>query len=208
MNPEQALRELPSAPPYDASVVPLLNTRSVLAYKDEQVSKLVWCIKYKKNAHAVEIGGYILWKALCDLAASEHARNSNLLYIILSTPITAKRRRERGYNQCELILDEIQRLDALHGQNSSFIFEKNLLIRTKHMNRQTLKGRDERLKNAAGIFGVDETVGAKFMQEQAGKRLRLIVIDDVITTGSTLKAALDALTEAGFGDVCGLSIAH
>jgi len=201
MSPEEAWQILPAAPSYDASVVPLPHSRSLLAYKDERVSKLVWCIKYKKNAHAVELGGYVLWKALGEL------RDADTLYILLPTPITPQRRRERGYNQCELILDEIQRLDM----QRKFIYEKNLLVRTIHKNRQTLKGRAERLESAVGIFTVDPAVQKDFTQKYAihiGKKIVLIVIDDVITTGSTLKSALDALTDAGFTDVRGLSIAH
>jgi len=204
MNPEQALRELPPAPPYDTSVVPLPQTRSVLAYKDERVSKLVWCIKYKKDDHAVELGGYILWKTLSEMAALDLVHGKDTAFIILPTPITAKRRRERGYNQCELILDEIQRLDT----GTQFIYEKNLLIRTIHKNRQTLKSRSERLESAVGIFDVDPETLQTIQKKYQGRKITLITIDDVITTGSTLKAALDVLIQAGFRDVRGLSIAH
>jgi ComF family protein len=205
MTPEVASRVLPSAPNYDASVVPLPNTRSLFAYKDERVSKLVWSIKYKKNRHAVEIGGYALWKMLSgtDFLAARRA-DLDSAFILLPIPITPKRRRERGYNQCELILDEIQRLDTVR----QFIYENRLLVRAVHKNRQTLKSRRERLENAADIFAIDPRVREELTRTYAGKKLIVIVIDDVITTGSTLKAALDTVKSAGFDDVRGLSLAH
>lgn len=185
--PEEALAKLPRAPAYDASVVPLENTRSVFAYKDERVSKLVWSIKYKKSAHSIRIGGYALYKSL----------PKDLEAVIVPIPVTPRRRRERGFNQCELLLDEIQRLDI----EKRFIFEKNLLERIQHGSRQTLKSRGERLSGSKGIFSVNKIL-------TVAPNDSIVVIDDVITTGSTMKEALDVLKSAGFSNVTGLSLAH
>src|SRR4051812_8093731 len=66
LSPEKALSILPPAPPYDSSVIPMPGTRSVFAYKDERVSRLVWNVKYKNDAHSVAIAARALHEALKD----------------------------------------------------------------------------------------------------------------------------------------------
>ena len=232
-SPEEVLLKLSSAPDFSGLAVSAgdaLLMDSVFAYKDERVAKLVWNVKYKKSAHAVAIGGYALLQKLQAGAESRVSRDTRRALlgarsfsplnaapkgpskslsapacIILPMPITSKRRKERGYNQCELLVDEIQKLA---GENKNgFIFEKNLLVRTHHAARQTLKGRTDRLESAKGIFGVNEEVAQKFLAKEF-KDFQIIIIDDVITTGSTMKEAIDMLKKAGFDDVRGLSLAH
>ena len=187
LTPEQAYRELPHASNVSG------DTYSVFAYTDEYVRKLIWNIKYKRSAHAIKIGGYALYQhvvARSDLATS---------VILIPMPITARRRRERGFNQCELLTDEIARLDTQH----QFTIHTNLLLRTTHTARQTLKNRKDRLHDARGIFSVHEHA-ATYIQQG----VTLLLIDDVITTGSTMKEALETLRRAGFANVHGVSLAH
>lgn len=207
MSPGQALTELPPAPVYDASVVQLpVGTSSIWAYKDPRVSRLVWCVKYKKSAHAVKLGGYALFLALNDGPAP----SKNI--VIVPIPVTAKRRRERGYNQCELLADEVMRLEAarlksgeLTGQKR-FIVSKDLLTRERNSTAQKTKDRKGRLVGSQGIFSVREVCLAR--NDSLNKDISIIVIDDVITTGSTMKEAIDTLRAANFSDIRGLSLAH
>jgi ComF family protein len=192
-SPEMAYEKLPKAPAYSE---PLPGMTSIFAYKDERVAKLVWNIKYKKSETAVKIGGYALWQRLQSLQESERGQ-----IVIIPLPITDRRRKERGYNQTELLVDEISRLDA--GAEKRLTISKDVLLRTRHAARQTLKGRKERLESSKGIFVVNEDVIERF-----GKNTRIIIIDDVITTGSTMKEALAAMRAAGFENVTGLSLAH
>ncbi|MCX6715969.1 MAG: hypothetical protein NT077_03050 [Candidatus Taylorbacteria bacterium] len=223
---EEAFSKLPPAPAYDRSVVPLPATRSIFAYKDERVSKLVWSIKYKKSAHSIQIGGYALFQTLKKLTKNDSSTSpakttssQNFEIILVPIPITSRRRRERGFNQCELLLDEVRRLDV----ENKFTHEKNLICRVQHTSRQTLKGRDERLESSKGIFSVNEKVAQQIRQiKQKSQQINIkddqtcrpsseqliVVLDDVITTGSTMKEALDVLKSAGFSNVAGLSLAH
>ncbi len=238
-SPDQALALLPPAPGYTGLAVPLPEGRSLFAYKDVRVEKLIWNIKYKKSAQAVKIGSFSLFQWLINMddrefgnkvsldtpsklasfAASSRAGRapkcpSNAVppspyLLIIPIPITKQRRRERGYNQCELLTNEIQRLylkeknEAENNVRVEFLFENNLLVRTHHDGRHTLKDRKGRVESAQGIFGVDEKIA-----KQVTKNLVVIIIDDVITTGSTMREAIDTIKGAGFADVKGLSLAH
>jgi hypothetical protein len=246
MMPTEAMDKLPAAPGYEGLAVDLPHTRSLFAYKDERVAKLVWNIKYKKSSAAVKIGGYALWQSLlttagsgsrvlldtpstsgevaagshsqsCDYGSAREARGlpslapkrpENLLpypLVVIPMPITEKRRRERGYNQCELLVDEIARLehDACSDQ---LIIKKDLLVRTMHAARQTLKGRQDRVESAKGIFAINEKISAEEIELLVSQPV--VIIDDVITTGSTIYEAIETLRKAGFQQVHGLSVAH
>jgi predicted amidophosphoribosyltransferase len=86
-------------------------------------------------------------------------------------------------------------------QDISGKFSKNfsLLIRTKDIDKQTFKNRQERLENTKNIFKV---VG------EENKDQNIVIIDDVSTTGSTLKEAREELLLAGYNNVRCLTIAH
>jgi len=190
-SPEKAYQELPRSP---HSITP--NTQSLFAYKDERVVKLIWNIKYKKSKPALEIGGYALYQNLLN-ADSVY---SNI--VIISIPITAKRRRERGFNQCELLIAEIERLDT----HKQFSVRTDLLIRKQHSSRQTLKDRTHRLESTRGIFLVNEKILKEIMSQYSCSIF--IIVDDVITTGSTMNEAIETLRRAGCENVRGLSLAH
>lgn len=194
--PEQAYETLPRAPTFDGNVLQLPDTYSIFAYKDERVAKLIWNIKYKKSKKSTQIGGYALYK---ELSTNPVRTTNSKKPIIVPVPITKRRKRERGYNQCELLIDELERLDT----DNEFTVCKDLLERIQHTSRQTLKGRADRLESAKGVFNINTAVSVKIPNTS-----KIIVIDDVITTGSTMKEALDTLRSVGFENVSGLSLAH
>lgn len=238
MSPENAGAKLPTAPQS-----PVQNTYSVFHYKDERVAKMIWNIKYKKSKKAVEIGAYALYEKIKSLPNIEN--NTTKRVLLIPMPITSRRRKERGYNQCELLLDEVERLfekekttgkyavSAMSEDKSAsstfspmtekpsflIIFEKNLLERTHHTSRQTLKNRADRLDSAKGIFGLNEKMAEKYSnsnndnkssetRDGCAKKYSIVIIDDVITTGSTVKEAMQTMSYAGFEDIIGISVAH
>lgn len=173
-----------------AEITNVPNTRSVFAYKDERVSQLVWNIKYKKSQKATDIAAFGLFQTL-----KNHYRAGSIL---IPMPITERRLKERGFNQTHLLVDAIKNLD----KENLFEIDKDLLIRVHHTSRQTLKNREERIASAKGLFAINKNV------DLATKNKNLIVIDDVITTGSTIKEAMETLQKAGFSRIEGLSVAH
>lgn len=156
---------------------------SLFSYKDPLVKELIWQIKYKKNHHALECAAFALLKKIHEPT------------LLIPIPITKKRRKDRGYNQCEMIIDEILRQD----RTGKFTKNFNLLIRNKDIEKQAFKNREERLSDIKDVFMIKDVVD---------KNQRIIIVDDVSTTGSTLKEARDGLLKAGYMNVECLTIAH
>ncbi len=161
--------------------------KAILSYKHPLVRELIWQIKYKKNRKALTLAGHILYMELSKIPNN---------FLLIPIPISYKRRRERGYNQCELIINEIIKLDI----GKQFSTDFNLIRRMKHIEKQTFMKRNERLNNIKNIFEVTNN--------NLDKNTKIIIIDDVSTTGSTLNEARNALLGAGFTEVYCQVIAH
>ncbi|MCR4328080.1 MAG: ComF family protein [Patescibacteria group bacterium] len=104
-------------------------------------------------------------------------------FTILPIPLSTRRERERGYNHSELIATRI-------GAALELPVATDILVRTLHTQPQShLPDWDARRKNIAGAFIVPVTSLAQ------GKNF--ILLDDVITSGSTFFEASTALKHAG-----------
>ncbi len=111
-------------------------------------------------------------------------------------PVHKKRLEERGYNQAKIIAVELGEL-----------WHKPVLAclkRTVYREKQALtKSALERQKKAADIFAAQAAT-----QDWKQKYPRLLLIDDVITTGATMNQAAKVLKEAGFAEIYGVAMAH
>jgi ComF family protein len=99
---------------------------------------------------------------------------------LVPVPLHKAKLAERGFNQSALICHELFLLTGIP-------LDENLLQRTKNTRPQTELSANERKENVKGAFSVTSPVTGK----------KLIVIDDVFTTGSTMGECLDALHHAG-----------
>jgi ComF family protein len=116
--------------------------------------------------------------------------------ILIPIPMHPKNLKERGYNQSELIVKDIEKIKT----NKNFSFCYNALQKIKETPHQSkLKNKNERLKNLKDCF---------FADEKLVKNKNIILIDDVITTGTTMSEATKALKKVGAKKVIGFSIAH
>ena len=107
--------------------------------------------------------------------------------IVMPVPLSTKRLRERGFNQAGEIAYPIARLNNI-------LYADDCLVRTRNTLKQTeLQGRLERVSNVTGAFEVSGN------WDITG--LRVILVDDVATTGSTLHEAAMALYRAGASKV-------
>jgi ComF family protein len=112
--------------------------------------------------------------------------------VLLPIPIHSSKRRERGFNQCELLAETLSATLDIPTTNQ-------VLKKTKMTHSQAGLKRDERLKNLEDSFEV--SIGLK-------KSDTIFLVDDVVTTGTTFSVAAKALKKAGAGKVYGLALAH
>jgi ComF family protein len=109
---------------------------------------------------------------------------------VVPVPLHRTRRRERGYNQSELLARGLAQELALPVLSAS-------LVRTRPTPSQTRLGRQAREKNVRGAFEV------RIPDSVAGKAL--LLVDDVCTTGATLNECARVLRAHGARIVCALS---
>ncbi|MCK9557962.1 MAG: ComF family protein [Candidatus Cloacimonetes bacterium] len=152
--------------------------RSALSYQGPALS-LVHDLKYNALSSPA---GYLADKMAEAVEGSTVFDDYDYL---VPVPLHRVRKRERGYNQSELIASKLA-----HKMGKSYL---NCISRTRYTKSQTTLERKERLKNLAGAFRVKNPAMVK------GKRL--ILVDDVYTTGSTLSEASRALYAAGAAKV-------
>lgn len=101
--------------------------------------------------------------------------------LLVPVPLHANRLQERGYNQSELLVRALSRLSGMPWQNS--------LERVRDTPHQTGLNREERLQNLHDAFVCTSASAVN------GKRV--ILVDDVCTTGTTLLSCAKALHRAG-----------
>jgi ComF family protein len=109
---------------------------------------------------------------------------------LIPVPLGRKRRRERGYNQCDCIAAALGNLLGLEVRT-------DVLERARETTTQTALTPEARHANVAGAFRSGPVVG-----------LRVVLIDDVFTTGATLAAAATALVSAGAASVEAVTFAR
>lgn len=102
--------------------------------------------------------------------------------LIIPVPISQEATKTRGFNQSALMAARLS-----HG--TGVAYQENVLVKHRNTERQMLKNREERIVNVKDAFRVDKPVLVE------GKRI--LLIDDVVTTGSTLNECAKALRVAG-----------
>ncbi len=160
--------------------------------RDNKVAQLFWgrvnienavsFFAYKKGSRYRELIHNIKYKGLKELGFETGKRFGQILSetmefrnvdVVVPVPLHPRKLKKRGFNQSEWIA--LGMAEALQKPMSG-----NNLYRRVFTSTQTKKNRFERFKNVDGIFAVNNT------EQFQGKHI--LLIDDVVTTGSTLEA--------------------
>jgi len=113
--------------------------------------------------------------------------------IIVPVPLHPKREKERGFNQATIVASLIA--------NRYSLVVKNLLTRVKDTGRQVGKKREERLKAMSGAFELSRDTPYVIPNT-------ILLVDDVWTTGATLRECAKVLRRGGAKQVWGLVLAR
>ena len=111
---------------------------------------------------------------------------------IIPVPISRKRKKERGYNQCFLISKEIGKILEIENNDYSLYKCKDIVAQS------TLK-KEEREQNIKGAYGIRKA--------DKLKDKKILLIDDIYTTGSTLNECARVLKKAKPKEIACLTIA-
>lgn len=131
--------------------------------------------------------GLIQARILGDLLGrrlAAHYRREQLPDAIVPMPLTRRRRRQRGYNQAELLAAVVARRLGLPCRRRN-------LMRKRDAPPQRSLPRAARLRNVRGAFTMRRPLGFR----------RVALLDDVTTTGATVRAAAEALLAGGVEEV-------
>lgn len=107
--------------------------------------------------------------------------------VVIPVPLHGRNLQSRGYNQAALLAGEV-------GKNLTIPVAGNVLVKVRDTPDMVGLGRSQRLTNLAGAF---QTKNTRFIQ---GKRI--LLVDDIYTTGSTVSACSEALLSAGAETIC------
>jgi ComF family protein len=114
--------------------------------------------------------------------------------ICVSVPIHPARYRWRGFNQVDILA---KRISGVFGWQ----YVPNLMIRNKSTKPQSDLSKKERKRNVKGAFSLGDGAG-KLIKEE-----KIVVFDDIATSGSTLSEVGKVLKRNGSGVVWGLTLA-
>jgi ComF family protein len=159
----------------------LRSVRAVCAYEGAARSA-VHAFKFRGGRHLAPLLGELLREHL--------ARRPLRAELVVPVPLSPRRRKDRGYNQAQLLAEQI--VESVGGTLSV-----DVLQRDDRPAQQTLGG-EARLINLKGAIRSRERLHGQ----------RVVLIDDVATTGATLSACAEALSSAGARDVRALVFAR
>lgn len=160
--------------------------RAPLVYKDK-VAGAIKRFKYENKRYMA--------KYFANFMAEEFERNKNEIGeidFLIPVPLHEEKEKERGFNQSKLLADELSKMIGIP------VLDGNL-IRVKNTQTQTELSYKERQENLEKAF--------KVLNWREIKGKRIVLIDDVLTTGSTLNHCAHVLSNSGAAAVYALTAA-
>lgn len=163
---------------------------------DKCVSPLYYKDKVRASVHRYKFGGCSAYSRRYAALMSDCVENNldcRSIDVISWIPLSKKRLRQRGYDQARLLAEEIAAKTGLPC--------RQLLQKVKNNSAQSLtRDAKQRRENVAGVYALDD--GADF------SGLRILLVDDVVTTGATMSEAARILRKAGAKSVFGVTLAR
>jgi len=162
------------------------DTYSLFPYRDARIKALIWQLKYKGDSKAIQL--------LVPIMATYLNAHVPGHLLVLPIPLSRTRLYERGYNQVALVARTLAK--AL----PRLTLQEDLLMRAIHNEHQTKLSRLERIRNTRGAF--------KITNPEALRGKDVLILDDVTTTGATLREAEAVVRACGPKSVRTVTIAY
>ncbi len=150
------------------------NVASLSNYRHPAIQAAIQATKFEQSHLAAG-----LLSLLISLYVSTLPQKKTL---VIPIPLSSARERKRGFNQVTRVLEH-----ALKRNEKTFILAPSILYRTKNTVPQTNLKRADRLKNVVGIFDLKQADLKKIIASHTIERI--IICDDVLTTGATINEA-------------------
>lgn len=149
-----------------------------------KVKEAIWRFKFRGQKYYAKYFAKIMSNELF-----EFCKNTD---VVTSVPLSKSSMRKRGYNQSECLAKSI-------AKNFGLKYE-NLLIKPKENFSQHELTLSERIENVKGVY--------KVLNAESIRNKNILLCDDVVTTGSTLKECAKMLKFAGACSVVCCTIAY
>lgn len=149
-------------------------------YEDE-IRELILKYKFNEESYLYRVFSKLI---LDNKKAMEYI---NSFDVIVPVPIHKKRLKERGYNQCELIVKEICK------KNNSIIYMNKLLNKVKNNVSQSTIDGENRRDNVRGVYELNKKIFEKYDLDNK----KILIFDDVYTTGNTVNECARIIRKIG-----------
>ncbi|MBU3925639.1 ComF family protein [Patescibacteria group bacterium] len=175
------------------SFIKIGNVYAATDYNDDIIRKSVWQLKYKGRKEIAEPLSELIFQRLESKAIGND-------WLIIPVPLHKNRMKERGFNQSELIAQKFfTKVKPSEIQTSECL--TNVLYKIKETPTQvSVKNRELRLKNLENAF---EVRNADLIRDK-----KIILIDDISTTGATMRECIKTLKAGGAKKAIGFVVAR
>ncbi len=159
---------------------------AIAKYSDENIQELIWQLKFRRRTAVAAAFGRAGSEKIRTIAAT--------IDCVVPIPLSARRLRDRGFNQAELIALAI-------AEQMQKPCHRTALRRQRHTKPQSeIKNWQLRAQNLDGCFALDD---ANCLENKT-----VLLIDDVWTSGATMGAAATTIKKAGARQVIALVVAR
>ncbi|MEE0931392.1 MAG: phosphoribosyltransferase family protein [Acutalibacteraceae bacterium] len=163
----------------------LMHTKSISPFRyDGMYKKAIQQLKFNNYGNYAEQMAMVMSNAVKKEYANCFNDNNNFDFITC-VPFTKNKYKERGYNQSKLL-----------AQNISYYLKieyRDILIKTKDNKTQHTLTRKQRIENVHNVFDINSKYSVR--------NKKILVIDDILTTGSTLDECANVLLNNGAKEV-------
>ena len=160
---------------------------------DGPLRELIHLLKYNGVRPAAKVLGRMLADACCSLESSFEQGQ----VLAIPVPLFRGKRRQRGFNQAELILREAIRISSTKAR---FEPATDILVRSRETHSQIGLTSHQRRENMRGAFKVARA------EEVTGREV--LLVDDVYTTGTTVSECAKVMRRAGAAKVWVATVAR